>query len=178
MRINNTLLVVDMRINNSYYISMKRNHFTRQVSKKFKSSDELPEWIANFPSFQNQIKSIRKTLGMTQEQLGNLVNRKLRSIQKIEAGHVAPKISTLTHIANALNAELKILLIPRQDIDTFVETKASIKAEELVKMSKASSTLEIQVPSEEEVQEQIEKMKKEILEKKRDILWNQIPIKK
>ena len=167
-----------MRIINSYYMNMKRNYFTHQVSKKFKAIDKLPEWIENFPSFQNQIKSIRKTFGMTQSQLGKLVDRSLRSIQKIEAGHVAPKISTLTHIANALNTELKIMLIPRQDIDTFLESKASIKAEELVKMSKTSSVLEIQTPTSEEVQEQIEKMKREILEKKRDILWNQIPIKK
>ncbi len=157
---------------------MKKYFFTHQVSKKFKSVVNLPEWVANLPSFQNQIKSIRKILGMTQEQLGRLVNRSLRSIQKIEAGHSAPKISTLTHIANALNTELKILLIPRQDIDTFLERKASIKAEELVKMSKTSSALEIQTPAGEEVQEQIEKMKREILEKKRDILWNQIPTKK
>ncbi len=170
--------MLDMRIYNSYYIGMKKNYFTHQISKKFKSINDLPEWMANFPSFQNQIKSIRKTLGMTQEQLGKLVNRKLRSIQKIEAGHVAPKISTLTHIANALNSELKIMLIPRQDIDTFIKSKASIKAEELVKMSKTSSALEIQAPSGEEVQEQIEEMKKEILEKKRDILWTQNPVKK
>jgi transcriptional regulator with XRE-family HTH domain len=167
-----------MRIIISYYIDMKKNLFTHQVSKKFKSLDDLPEWVVNFPSFQNQIKSIRKTLGMTQEQLGKLVNRSLRSIQKIEAGHGAPKISTLTQIANALNTELKILLIPRQDIDTFLESKASIKAEELVEMSKINSALEIQTPTGEEVQEQIDKMKREILEKKRDILWNQIPTKK
>lgn len=170
--------MLDMRIFNSYYMGMKENIFTHQVSKKFKSVDDLPEWVANFPSFQNQIKSIRKTLGMTQEQLGRLVNRSLRSIQKIEAGHTAPKISTLSHIANALNTELKIFLIPRQDIDTYLENKASIKAEELVKMSKTSSSLEIQTPTGEEVQEQIERMKRKILEKKRDILWNQIPTKK
>jgi len=170
--------MLDMRIIISYHMGMKNIFFAHQVSKKFKSVDDLPKWVANFPSFQNQIKSIRKTFGMTQEQLGRLVNRSLRSIQKIEAGHGAPKISTLTHIANALNTELKILLIPRQDIDTFLENKASIKAGELVKMSKTSSALEIQTPTGEEVQEQIEKMKKEILEKKRDILWNQIPAKK
>ena len=167
-----------MRIYSSYHIGMKRNYFTHQVSKKFKSLNDLPEWAANFPSFQNQIKSIRKTLGMTQEQLGKLVNRSLRSIQKIEAGHGAPKISTLNHIADALNTDLKILLIPRQEIETYLESKASLKAEELVKMSKTSSALEIQIPTGEEVQEQIEKMKREILEKKRDILWNRIPEKK
>ncbi|HUU38020.1 MAG TPA: helix-turn-helix transcriptional regulator, partial [Candidatus Desulfaltia sp.] len=132
-----------------------------------------PEWLASYPDFKDQIKLLRETLGMTQEQLGRLVNRSLRSIQLIESGSAMPRITTLYKIANALNAELQIALIPRQSIIEFLNEKASQKARQLVSLSKTSSALEIQAPSDEESKEQIEAMKRDILEKRRYSLWDQ-----
>jgi transcriptional regulator with XRE-family HTH domain len=115
---------------------------------------------------------------MTQDQLAKMVNRSRRSIQQIENGEARPKISTLYRIANALNTELKITLIPRQNIMEFLDEKARKKAEQLVRLTETSSTLEIQSPSKEESKEQIEKLKNEILERRRDSLWNQKQAKK
>ncbi len=157
---------------------MKKYFFTEQISKKFKSIENLPEWLSDYPELKDQIKLLRETLGMTQEQLGKMVNRSQRSIQQIESGDAAPRISTLHKIAEALNAELKIAVIPRQNIADFLERKASKKAEQLVKINKKSSSLEIQTPSSEETKIQVEGLKREILEKKRDSLWNQNQIKK
>jgi putative transcriptional regulator len=152
---------------------MKKYFFTTQISKKFRSINDLPEWLASYPDFKDQVKLLRETLGMTQEQLGKLVNRSLRSIQLIESGRAMPRITTLYKIANALNAELKIALVPRQSIIEFLNEKASKKARQLVSLSKISSALEIQAPSDEESKEQIEAMKRDILEKRRDSLWDQ-----
>lgn len=152
---------------------MKKYFFTDQISKKFKSIYDLPDWLSNYPDFKDQIKLLRETLGMTQDQLGKIVNISLRSIQNIESGHAMPKITTLYKIANALNTELKIVLIPHQNIIEFLDKKASKKAKQLVKLSKTSSALEIQSPSEEESKVQVERLKREILEKRRDSLWNQ-----
>jgi transcriptional regulator with XRE-family HTH domain len=157
---------------------MKKYFFTNQISNKFKSTEHLPEWLSNYPNFNDQIKLIRETLGMTQEQLAIMVNRSLRSIQHIESGHAMPRITTLYEIANALNTKLKILLIPRQNIEEYLSERATKKAQELVKLSKTSSALEIQSPSEEESKEQVKKLKREILEKKRHSLWNQTQTKK
>lgn len=157
---------------------MKKYFFTEQISKKFKSVENLPEWLSDYPYFKDQIKLLRETLGMTQEQLAKMVNRSLRSIQQIESGEAMPKISTLYKIADALNAELKIALVPRQNIIEFLDEKASKKAEKLVKFNMTSSALELQAPSEEQSKMQIESLKREILEKKRNILWNQSRIKK
>ena len=133
----------------------------------------MPEWLSNYPDFKGQIKLLRETLGMTHEQLGKKVNRSLRSIQQIESGEARPKISTLYRIAEALNTELKITLIPRQSIIEYLDEKAARKAQQLVKLTKSSSALEIQSPSKEENETQVEKFKREILEKRRDSLWNQ-----
>jgi transcriptional regulator with XRE-family HTH domain len=157
---------------------MKKYFFTEQISRKFRSIKNLPEWMSEYPDFKAQIKLLRETLGMTQEQLGQTVDRSLRSIQQIERGDATPRISTLDKIADALNAELKIMLIPRQNITDFLEQKAAEKAEKLVNLNQTSSALEIQSPSQEGREEQIENLKKDILVKRRDRLWNQSRIKK
>jgi transcriptional regulator with XRE-family HTH domain len=151
----------------------KRYLFTNQVSNKLKSLDLLPEWLVNYPDFSDQIKMIRETLGMTQFQLARKVNRSLRTIQLIESGEVWPKISTLKEIAKALNTELTIALIPQQNIVKFLNEKAMNKASQMVKMNKASATLENQTPSKRDEKEQTLRLKNEILERRRDILWDQ-----
>lgn len=150
---------------------MDKYYFTEQIAEKFKSVDALPEWLKSYPEFKDQIKAIREALGMTQEQLADRVGRSLRSIQQIELGEAMPKITTLRKIAEALNTELKISLIPRRDIKDYLDTLANKKSEELVNISKSSSTLEIQTPSEKESKRQIENLKNEILQKRRSILW-------
>ena len=132
---------------------------TEQIDKKFRSVDDLPEWLSNYPDFKDQIKLLRETLGMTQEQLGMKVNRSIRSIQQIESGEAKPKISTLYKIAEALNTELRITLIPRENILEFLNEKATKKAEQLVKLTETSSALEIQIPSKEERDVQIDELR-------------------
>jgi len=152
---------------------MKKYFFTEQIDTKFKSVDDLPQWLSNYPDFKDQIKILRETLGMTQEQLGKKVGRSLRSIQQIESGEAKPKISTLKKIAEALNTELKIALVPRKNIIEFLNEKAAKKAEQLVKLAGTSSALEIQSPSKKEKDAQIGELRREILEKRRYSLWNQ-----
>jgi transcriptional regulator with XRE-family HTH domain len=158
---------------------MNKYFFTEQISKKFGSINDLPDWLSSYPpEIKEQIKLIRETLGMTQGQLAKRVNRSLRSIQQIESGQAMPKISTLKRIADALNAELQLSLIPRKNILEYIEEKAIQKAKQLVMLSEQSSALEAQSPSEEEIENQVENLKRNILETKRKILWNQNQSKK
>ena len=150
---------------------MDKYYFSEQIAEKLKSVDALPEWLQNYPEFKDQIRAIREALGMTQAQLADKVGRSLRSIQQIELGEAMPKITTLQKIAAALNTELKISLIPRQDIMGYLDNLANKKSEELIHISKSSSTLEIQTPSETESKRQIENLKNEILQKRRSLLW-------
>jgi len=150
---------------------MKKHFFSNQISKKLRSLNNLPEWLDNYPDFKDQIKLIRETLGMSQEQLGKHVGLSPRAVQFIESGSKMPKITTLEKIAKALNAELKIFLVPRQNLTEFLDAKATQKAKQIISLSKTSSALEIQTPSDEETKEQIEAIKKEILEKRRGRLW-------
>ena len=66
--------------------------------------------------YKAQIKKLRESLGMTQGQLGERVDRTSRAIRQIENGEAFPRISTLQVIADALNADLTISLTPKPGI--------------------------------------------------------------
>lgn len=146
---------------------MKKYYFTEQVSNKFKSAEDFPGWLDAYPDYKEQIKILRETLGMTQEQLGDRIQRSQRAVSNIENGSSTPTISLLQTIAEALNADLKVCLIPRKKITEFLDEKSTEKAKELIKLTKISSALEVQAPSGEEILRQLEILKREILEKRR-----------
>jgi transcriptional regulator with XRE-family HTH domain len=125
---------------------MKKKYFTEQRSSKFISSKDWQEWLANCPDYKDQIRTIREALGMTQEQLAKKVDRTPRSIRTIENGEAFPRISTLQKIADALNAELSISLIPKRDISEFFNKKRKQEAEKLVEFTDNVSAYETQSP--------------------------------
>ena len=77
---------------------------------------DLPQWINEYPKLNNQVKAIRESMGISQEQLAENIGLTWRSIPNIESGNVNPKITTLQKIADYLNCDLKILLIPREKL--------------------------------------------------------------
>jgi transcriptional regulator with XRE-family HTH domain len=81
-----------------------------------KSTKDLLNRLSLYPDYKDQIKILREVLGITQEELAKRVDRTPRSIRTIENGEAFPRISTLQRIAHALNAELKISLIPETKI--------------------------------------------------------------
>ena len=96
----------------------------------FEMTEDLKEWLNRYPVYRDQIKVLREALGMTQEQLAQRVDRTSRAIRTIENGEAFPRISTLQNIAEALNAELRIFLVPKTDTSRFLdEKKADQEAE-------------------------------------------------
>jgi transcriptional regulator with XRE-family HTH domain len=93
-------------------------------NSKFRFTPGLFDWLSSCPEYRDQIKIIRKTMGLTQEQLAQKIDHTPRSIRTIENGEALPKIATLQKIADALNAELIISLIPQRDISELLEEKA------------------------------------------------------
>jgi transcriptional regulator with XRE-family HTH domain len=152
---------------------MKKRFFSAQIAKKLGSVGKLPRWLKEYPESQNdQLKMIRETLGMTQDQLAKRAGFSLRHLQSFESGKIVPAFDALEKIAAALNAELKVFLIPKKGLTEFLDEKADQKARQLVGFDQASSSLEVQTPSEEMRKERIRSMKKEILEKRRSSLWD------
>lgn len=131
----------------SYNVNMKKNIYEKMKSNSFKSTKDLTNCLANNPDYKDQIKIIREILGLTQEQLAKMVDRTPRSIRNIENGEAFPRITTLQKIADALNSELKISIIPKTDIFESFYEKTKQAAKKSVKFNDTSSSFEIQSPS-------------------------------
>ncbi len=155
----------------SYNIAMKKYYYTNEVSEKMRSVKALPDWLLDIPVFSKQINMIMETLGLTQAQLAKKIDSTERSISRIEKGTMIPNVALLQKIAEVLNTELKIILVPKKNINDLLNEKAFKKAKELVNSAKNNSVLELQGPSVRSVNTEIEKLQKELLEKKRNILW-------
>lgn len=54
-----------------------------------------------------RLKQLRKSRGLTQEKLAELIGRDTKHISKLEIAGSYPSIETLERIANTLNVELK-----------------------------------------------------------------------
>ena len=85
--------------------------------------NDLPQWISEYPRLNIQVKIIRESKGISQEKLADNIGLTWRSIPNIESGKVNPKISTLQKIADYLDCEMKILLIPRESLSTQEDEK-------------------------------------------------------
>ena len=148
-----------------------KNNFLDEINEKIKTQEDIP-WIHAYLSLTKQIKIIRKSLGMTQKQLAKKVGSSQESIARLEAGLVEPNIKTLKKISEALEADLQILVVPKQKILKILEEKAEQKAKEIISFSANSSALEQQNPSKQILKRQLLSLKAEIIEKKRSSLWD------
>lgn len=142
-----------------------------EISRKFKSVGELPAWLKGIVPSQ-QIRLVRITSGMTQEQLARKMKTVQGSVAQIEQ---APdrdlRIFTLQKIAAALDCELVVRLVPKQDIEELLRERSLKKARELIALSSGNAALELQLPDKEFVEKEILAMQKTILEKHRSALW-------
>ena len=96
-----------------------------QINNRFILTRDLQEWMARYPDYKEQIKMLRRSLGMTQAQLAKQVDRTPRSIRTIENGEAYPRVTTLQKMADALNADLIISLVPKTDVNEFLNESST-----------------------------------------------------
>jgi transcriptional regulator with XRE-family HTH domain len=112
----------------SYNRGMEKNNIIKSI-RGFEPEGDLQKWLGLYPDYKEQIKAIREAAGMTQEQLAHKVDRTPRSIRTIENGEAYPRITTLQRIADALDAELHLFLVPKDDFSPL--TKETDPEEEI-----------------------------------------------
>lgn len=103
-----------------------------QINNRFTASSDLQGWMARYPDYKNQIRILRQSLGMTQAQLAKLVDRTPRSIRTIENGEAYPRVTTLQKLADVLNADLIISLVPKTGVGEFLNKNSTKPEEKLV----------------------------------------------
>lgn len=67
------------------------------------------------PELGQKLASIRKEKRLTQEELVERSNVSVRTIQRIEAGEVIPRLSTVKILAKALGVDFDSVLYPNQN---------------------------------------------------------------
>lgn len=72
-----------------------------------------------------KIQELRKLKGLTQEELADKTSLSTRTIQRIENGEVDARTYTLSRLAEALNVELKVLLIEDESNNKFFSIDSS-----------------------------------------------------
>lgn len=74
-----------------------------------------PEFVAELEKLEPgyQVARLRIKLGLTQTQLAEMVGTKQPSIARLENGEGSPSLSFLEKVAEALGAEVKVHLIPK-----------------------------------------------------------------
>lgn len=103
-----------------------------QINNGFTALRDLQEWMARYPDYKDQIRILRQSLGMTQAQLAKLVDRTPRSIRMVENGEAYPRVTTLQKLADALNADLIISLVPKTGVIEFLKENSTKPGEKLV----------------------------------------------
>ncbi len=122
-----------------------------QINNRFKALRDLQEWMDRFPGYKDQIRILRRSLGMTQAQLAKQVDRTPRSIRMIENGEAYPRVTTLQKLADELNADLIISLVPKTGVSEFLNENSakpedkSLQTDDLA--HDRDSTLGIPAPS-------------------------------
>lgn len=121
------------------------------------------------------VKTVRISLGMTQEQLGNKLDTTRQAIQQLEKREAegAITIRNLEEVATALDMSLVYAFIPNDGtVEQLIERKAKQLAMEIVLRTSGSMQLEDQEISPERIKAAIEERTNEILNQLPKALWD------
>lgn len=120
------------------------------------------------------IKTIRKALGMTSQQLGKRCGISKQRVSRIEQDEISGAITlaTLEKLAKQLDCELVYGLVPKKDFRRTILVQAAKKARERLERVSHTMVLENQGTSEKERMEQLELLVKQILDKNIKSLWD------
>lgn len=121
------------------------------------------------------IKTVRTSIGMSLEQLGNKLGMTRQSVMHLEKREASGSITikALEEAANALDMRLVYGLVPKDgSIEQLIERKAAKLAEEIVLRTSASMKLEDQENSPERIQKAIEERTKELINELPKTLWD------
>jgi DNA-binding transcriptional regulator YiaG len=101
--------------------TMGRTH-KEVLEKAFKDEEFKREYEALKPEFElrRALVLLRKKSNLTQQELATLVNTKQEYVSRIEQGHVELSVPYLAKLANALNADMEIVLRPKDGQEPIV----------------------------------------------------------
>ena len=125
------------------------------------------------PSFSDWVRILRRALRMTQKQLAQRAKITQPHLVGIEKGKVNPRINTLKRIFDALSCPMVIEPKPMKPIVELLNARARMIALKRLKQSTGTMALEGQAPTPEVFKQLLNKYTQEILEDRREQLWQE-----
>ena len=119
------------------------------------------------------IALIRVQLGMSQRALAGRAAIPQSTISNIESGRLQPNVSTLHKILNALECDLLITAVPRDNLETIRKNQAMAKAKRKIQYLQGTMSLEMQEPDQKLLEELIHEEIKNLLESSGPQLWEE-----
>ena len=151
-------------------------------NKKKLLIEQLDQKLANFKDAgmvlvpqKGWVNTIRTTLNMTRDQLGNKLNLTKGAIQKIEEREATGQITInkLKDVGNALNMKFVYGFIPKDgSIESLINLKAEKLARKIVLRTHQNMKLEDQGISEDKIDDSIIDLANEIKREMRKSLWD------
>ena len=152
---------------------MKKNKLQiEQLSKKLNSYNSLQEFVV--PSI-GWIKTIRTSLGMSLEQLGDKMGVTRQSAQNLEKREKdgSATLKALEGAGRSIDMKLVYGFVPVDgSIEQLIERKAKQIATQIVMRTSGTMKLEDQENSEERIEKAIEERTAEIIDEMPKILWD------
>jgi predicted DNA-binding mobile mystery protein A len=119
------------------------------------------------------LRAIRQALGITTRQLAKSAGVTQAAIVDTERTEAkgAITLATLKRYAAALDCELCYVLVPRRPLQDMVDERADHIARDQVSRVRHSMALEDQQTNKDNVERDVEELKRKLLEGKRSRLW-------
>lgn len=120
------------------------------------------------------IKTIRKSLGMSGAQLASRAGLSPQRLFQIEKSEISGSINlkTLKKIADALNCNVKVALVPKTSLEEMVKGKAREVANALIHSSNVTMSLENQATSKSFQRELRCEIERNLISKPNSSLWD------
>jgi len=114
------------------------------------------------------IRAIRDALGMSGSELADRMGISPKTVYDIEQSEMAGtiKLETLQRAADALDCDLEYVLVPRHSLDSMVHDRARVKARVRLDPVAHHSRLEDQAVSEEILDEQVEELAGQLVDRR------------
>ena len=126
------------------------------------------------PPSRGWIKAIRDTLGMTSTQLARRLGVRQPTVLGYETAEASKRITleSLERVANALDCRLVYALVPREPLESLIETRAREVAVKRMRSVSHSMTLEGQRVEDRDEREHLERLVHELVNQPGSALWD------
>lgn len=137
---------------------------------------QLQRVVVTEPPRQGWVRAIRQSLGMTLSQLAKRLHTSKQGVARVEKAETEGRMSmaTLRRVAEALDCELRYVLLPKTTLEDIVRRQAIKKAQHIMGRAELHMELEAQATDKKFQEQQIQELVDELLRNPDRRLWEPI----